>query len=119
MNTPIKSAIVGVNGSSGERDRLTRFIHGQVERIRPIRNLPSDDDAAAGPLIGIHAGIEEARATRIYEGRCSAAQQFGDAQQRGVAFLLLRHGFLEGEHIGQVVTGTQVVGKDAACGVGV
>ena len=93
-------------------------MNGQVERVIPILDAAANDDAAPRPAVGFQAGIQVGCAAGVQECGRAVFEQFGNRQERGGEFVLGGHRALQAEHIGQVV-GSQVVGEQAAHGVGV
>src|SRR5262245_19608893 len=71
-------------------------------------------NAAARFLVRLHTGIEILRTARIHKARRAVLEEFGNPQERIIVLVLLGHGTLEGEYVGEIDRRIEIVWKDAA-----
>ena len=102
----------------GHADGVVGGVHRQVQRVGAVKHVPTDNDAATGPPVGLQAVVQIGSGAGVNEGGGSVLQQFGDGEQRSGVFVLRRHCRLQLENVGQIVR-AQVVGKQAPDDVGI
>ena len=93
------------------------FVEGidrQAQRVRLIRDVFPYHQAAARFLVRLHTGIEILRTARIQEAGRAILEEFGNAQEGRGVLVLLGHGTLQCEDVGEVDHRIEIVWEDAA-----
>ena len=98
-------------------DRLVGGVARQWKRRFAVRHALAEDHADPGVLVRLQARVRELGGPGIHEADRAVLDELDQAEQRREVFLLLGHGHLELEHVGE--RAREVVGEDPAHRVGV
>ena len=113
----VEGAVEAVDRVLDAADGLGGVIDREVDGVVAVGDVLAGDDADAGLVVGVEAGVDVLGGAGVDDVGGAALEQLDGGEERRLALLLGGHRGLHLEDVGEAIP--DVVGKDAADGVGV